>query len=62
MRGIAVHIAARIMALAGASEVLVSGSIPPLVLGSGLQFEDFGSHTLKGVPDAWPVFRLVIDA
>ena len=62
VRGIAVHIAARIMALANAGEVLVSGSIPPLVLGSGLEFDDLGSHTLKGVPDAWPVFRLVTDA
>lgn len=61
MRGIAVHIAPRIMALAGANKVLVPGSIPPLVLGSGLQFEDLGSHTLKGVPDAWPVFRLVTE-
>ena len=59
MRGIAVHIAARIMALAGAGEVLVSGSIPPLVLGSGIEFADRGSHVLKGVPDTWPVFAVV---
>jgi class 3 adenylate cyclase len=58
IRGIGVHIAARIMALAGAGEVFVSGSIPPLVLGSGLQFEDLGARTLKGVPEPWPVFRL----
>jgi class 3 adenylate cyclase/pimeloyl-ACP methyl ester carboxylesterase len=57
--GIAVHIAARIMALAGTDEVYVSGSIPPLVLGSGLRFEDRGRHTLKGVPDEWPVFAVV---
>jgi class 3 adenylate cyclase len=57
--GIAVHVAARIMALAGTDEVYVSGSIPPLVLGAGLQFEDRGRHTLKGVPDAWPVFAVV---
>ena len=59
VRGIAVHIAARIMALAGAGEVLVSGSIPPLVLGSGVSFVDRGSHLLKGVPDPWPVFAVV---
>ena len=51
VHGIAVHIAARIMALAGSGEVLVSGVIPPLVLGSRIAFEDRGSHTLKGVPD-----------
>ncbi len=58
IRGIGVHIAARIMALAGSSEVFVSGSIPPLVLGSGLQFDDLGARSLKGVPEPWPVFRL----
>jgi class 3 adenylate cyclase len=56
VHGIAVHIAARILALAESGEVLVSGSIPPLVLGSGLRFEDRGMHTLKGVPDEWQVF------
>jgi class 3 adenylate cyclase/pimeloyl-ACP methyl ester carboxylesterase len=57
--GIAVHIAARIMALADADEVFVSGSVPPLVLGAGLHFADRGRHTLKGVPDEWPVFAVV---
>lgn len=59
LRGIAVHIAARIMALAGGGEVLVSGAVPPLVLGSGIRFEDRGTHTLKGVPDEWPVFAVI---
>jgi class 3 adenylate cyclase len=58
VHGIAVHIAARIMGLAGAREVLVSGSVPPLVLGSGLAFDDRGSHELKGVPDKWPVLAV----
>ena len=58
VHGIAVHIAARIMALAGSGEVLVSGVIPPLVLGSRIAFEDRGSHELKGVPDPWPVFAV----
>ncbi|HUM00339.1 MAG TPA: hydrolase, partial [Mycobacterium sp.] len=40
------------------NEVLVSGAIPPLVLGSGLAFDDRGSHELKGVPDAWPVLAV----
>jgi class 3 adenylate cyclase len=56
VHGIAVHIAARIVALAGSGEVLVSASMPSLVLGSGLRFEDRGAHTLKGVPDEWHVF------
>lgn len=58
VHGIAVHIAARIMALAAPNEVLVSGAVPPLVLGSGLAFDDRGSHRLKGVPDVWPVFAV----
>jgi class 3 adenylate cyclase len=58
VHGIAVHIAARIMALAGPAEVLVSGVIPPLVLGSRIAFDDRGSHTLKGVRDPWPVLAV----
>ena len=58
VHGIAVHIAARIMALAEPDEVLVSGAIPPLVLGSRISFVDRGSHELKGVPDRWPVFAV----
>jgi class 3 adenylate cyclase len=58
VHGIAVHIAARIMALARPSEVLVSGAIPPLVLGSRIAFDDRGSHELKGVPDPWPVLAV----
>ena len=58
VHGIAVHIAARIMALARPGEVLVSGAIPPLVLGSRIAFDDRGSHALKGVPDPWPVLAV----
>ncbi|MET0475159.1 MAG: adenylate/guanylate cyclase domain-containing protein [Mycobacterium sp.] len=58
VHGIAVHIAARIMALAAADEVLVSGAVPPLVLGSGLAFADRGSHELKGVTTRWPVLAV----
>jgi class 3 adenylate cyclase len=57
--GIAVHIAARVMALAGPDEVYASGAIPPLVLGSGIRFADRGKHELKGVPDEWPIFAVV---
>jgi class 3 adenylate cyclase/pimeloyl-ACP methyl ester carboxylesterase len=57
MAGIAVHIAARIMAIAGRDEVLVSRTVKDLVAGSGLRFEDRGTHGLKGVPEQWEVFR-----
>lgn len=53
VRGMAVHIGARIGALAGAGEVLVSRTVRDLVVGSGIEFEDRGTHPLKGVPDAW---------
>ncbi len=54
--GIAVHIGARVAALAQPGEVLVSRTVRDLVAGSGLQFEERGTHTLKGVPGTWPLF------
>jgi class 3 adenylate cyclase len=51
--GIAVHIAARIAALAQAGEVLVSNTVKDLVNGSGIAFQDRGAHVLKGVPGEW---------
>ena len=54
--GIAVHIAARVAALADAGEVLVSSTVKDLVAGSGLEFEDRGDHVLRGVPDSWRLF------
>jgi class 3 adenylate cyclase len=59
VRGIAVHIGARIAALASADEVLVSRTVKVLVAGSGLSFEDAGEHELKGVPDRWQLYRVV---
>jgi class 3 adenylate cyclase len=56
--GIAVHIGARVAALAGAGEVLVSRTVKDLVVGSGLRFEDRGLHQLKGVPDAWHLYAV----
>ncbi len=56
--GIAVHIGARVGALAGPSEVLVSQTVKDLVAGSGLEFEDKGEHDLKGVPDRWRLYRV----
>ena len=59
VRGIAVHIGARVAALAGPSEVVVSQTVRDLTAGSGLTFEDAGEHELKGVPDRWHLFRVV---
>jgi class 3 adenylate cyclase len=56
IRGIAVHIGARVAALAGPREVLVSSTVKDLVAGSGIGFEDRGEHTLKGVPGTWRIF------
>ena len=60
--GIGVAIGARVGALAGASEVLVSSTVKDLVVGSGLLFEDAGEHELKGVPDRWRLYRVVDQA
>ena len=56
--GLAVHIGARVAALAGPGEVLVSGAVKDLVAGSGLRFEDRGTQTLKGVPGDWRIFAV----
>jgi class 3 adenylate cyclase len=57
--GIAVHIAARVSAHAGPSEVLVSRTVKDLVAGSGVQFSDRGIHSLKGIPDTWQLYAVV---
>lgn len=59
VRGLAVHIAARVMALGQPSEVMVTSTVRDLTAGSGLVFEDVGEHELKGVPDRWRLFRVV---
>ena len=56
--GIAVHIGSRVGALAGPGEVLVSSTVKDLVAGSGIYFEDHGSHELKGVPGEWRLFAV----
>jgi class 3 adenylate cyclase len=58
VRGLPVHIAARIMALAGPGEVYVSSAVEELVAGTGLTFEDAGKHELKGVSGARQLYRL----
>jgi class 3 adenylate cyclase len=59
LAGIGVHIAARVVALAGAGEVLVSRTVRDLVIGSGLSFVDRGTHALKGVPDEREILEAV---
>jgi class 3 adenylate cyclase len=56
--GMAVHIGARVSALAKSGEVLVSGAVPPLVAGSNLEFQYRGEYELKGVPGFWKVFAV----
>ena len=56
--GIAVHIGARISAMAGAGEVLVSSTVKDLAVGSGLEFSDRGVHALQGVPGEWRAYAV----
>jgi class 3 adenylate cyclase/mannose-6-phosphate isomerase-like protein (cupin superfamily) len=59
VRGVAVHAAARIMALAGSGEIWVSATVHDLVDGTGLDFEDRGRHALKGIPGDRQLYRLI---
>src|SRR5437762_4441762 len=54
--GIAVHTGARIMAKSEPGSVLVSGTVKDLVSGSGINFQDYGVHQLKGIPGEWRLF------
>jgi class 3 adenylate cyclase len=56
--GLAVHIASRVSAMAGPGEVLVTGTVRDLVVGSGIVFDDRGRHNLKGLPDEWQVLAV----
>jgi class 3 adenylate cyclase len=56
LAGVAVHIAARICALGGAGEVMTTGTVRDVVIGSMLVFEPRGSHELRGVPGDWTIF------
>jgi class 3 adenylate cyclase/pimeloyl-ACP methyl ester carboxylesterase len=58
LTGIGVAVGARVAAEAAAGEVLVSGTVKDLVAGSGLEFEDRGSHELKGVPGEWRLYAV----
>ena len=57
--GITVHIGARVSALAGPGQVLVTRTVRDLVAGSGIEFEERGEHALKGVPDRWALYEAV---
>jgi pimeloyl-ACP methyl ester carboxylesterase/class 3 adenylate cyclase len=61
LAGIAVHIGARVAALGGPGELLVSSTVKDLVAGSGLRFASNGEHELKGVPERWTVYRVLGD-
>jgi class 3 adenylate cyclase len=54
--GLAVYIAARVAAMAGPSEVLVSSTVKDLLVGSGIEFDDRGTHELRGLPDQWHLY------
>lgn len=57
-RGIAVHLASRVAGTGNTGDVIVSRTVKDLVAGSGLSFDDFGTHALKGMPEAWQLYSL----
>jgi class 3 adenylate cyclase len=57
--GLAVHIGARVMAMARPGDVIATSTVRDLVAGSGIDFSDRGLHTLKGVPGEWRVFSAI---
>jgi class 3 adenylate cyclase len=61
LAGIAVHVGARIAAVAQSDELLVSRTVKDLVAGSGIAFQDRGEHTLKGVPGAWQLYAVCLE-
>lgn len=58
--GMAVHIAARVLGAAQPGEILVSSAIPPLIAGSGLEFEGRGRQELRGIPGEWSLYSLKV--
>jgi class 3 adenylate cyclase len=59
LRGVAVHIGARVAGKADAGDVLVSQTVKDITTGSGFFFEDAGEHELRGIPDRWHLYRVV---
>ena len=62
IKGIAVHIAARVMGRAEGGEILCSRTVKDLVAGSGFRFADRGAHRLKGVADEWQLYAAEVAA
>ena len=60
LAGFAVHLASRVCSAANPSEVLVTRTVVDLVAGSGITFEDRGSHHLKGIPQSWQLFSVAL--
>ena len=58
LEGLTIHIAARVSGLAAGGEIVVSRTVRDIVNGSGIRFEDLGTHTLRGIPDAFQLFRV----
>ena len=54
--GIAVHVGSRVLGIAEPGEVLVSSTVRDLVAGSGIEFDDRGEHTLKGIAGPWHLY------
>ena len=59
LSGLGVHVAARVMAVGGSGEIIVTGSLRIAVTGESATFEPLGPHALRGVPGEWELFRLV---
>jgi pimeloyl-ACP methyl ester carboxylesterase len=59
LEGVAIHMAARVSGMAAGGDILVSRTIKDLVAGSGIEFEDFGTHILKGIPDEHQIFKVI---
>ena len=58
LEGVAIHLAARVSGMAAGGDILVSRTIKDLVAGSGIEFEDFGTHALKGIPDEHQLYKV----
>jgi class 3 adenylate cyclase len=59
LRGVAVHVGARVGASAADNEILVTSTVRDLVAGSGIAFQDAGIRALKGLPEPWQLYRVV---
>jgi class 3 adenylate cyclase len=58
LEGVAIHMAARVSGMAAGGDILVSRTVKDLAAGSGIEFEDIGTHTLKGIPDEHQIFKV----